>query len=56
MRKVNKYTWYCDFCEKSNDEVDVMIAGPNGHAICGSCTEIAMEIIIEKKKELEDEK
>jgi len=55
MRKV-KETWHCDFCEKSNDEVDVMIAGPNGHAICGSCAEIAMEIVIQKKKDLEDDK
>lgn len=27
-----------------------MIAGPNGHAICDNCTEIAMDIVNESGK------
>lgn len=56
MRKIIQEKWICDFCGKDNDEVEAMIAGPNGHAICGSCTEIAMQIVIDKRKKDEGEK
>lgn len=44
-KQADKY--FCDFCGKSQYEVELMIAGPNGHAICGYCTEIAMDIVNE---------
>lgn len=56
MHKILKSEWYCDYCGKHQDDVLVLIAGPDDHAICDSCTEIAMSIVIDKRKELEDKK
>lgn len=45
MRKqVNKY--FCDFCDRSQDEVEVMVVGKASSSICGECTKIAMEIVV----------
>lgn len=58
MRKqVNKY--FCDFCERSQDDVEVMIVGPACSSICGNCTKIAMDIVINhenRTKETEGDK
>lgn len=40
-------TLYCSFCNKSQDEVDKLIAGPNGIYICDECVEICYETINE---------
>lgn len=42
----------CSFCNKSEDQVRKLIAGPNGVYICDECIEICSEII---EEELEDE-
>jgi ATP-dependent Clp protease ATP-binding subunit ClpX len=37
---------YCDFCDKRQDEVDVLIAGPTPH-ICDECIELAQQRVDE---------
>ena len=47
---------FCDFCEKSNDEVDVMIAASeNKIHICNECVDLCVKIIEDRKKEKTDE-
>jgi ATP-dependent Clp protease ATP-binding subunit ClpX len=41
----------CNFCGKSQDEVIVMIAGPNDIAICNECVELCAEIVATYPKE-----
>lgn len=38
----------CSFCNKTEDQVRKLIAGPNGVYICDECTEICSEIIEEE--------
>ena len=38
----------CSFCNKSQDQVKKLIAGPNGAYICDECIEICSEIIEEE--------
>jgi len=46
----------CSFCNKSQEEVKKMIAGPDAY-ICNECVELCNEILTEEIKEnLEDEK
>lgn len=42
----------CSFCNKTEDQVRKLIAGPNGVYICDECIDICAEII---EEELEDE-
>ena len=42
----------CSFCNKSEDQVHKLIAGPNGVYICDDCVEICSEII---EEEMNDE-
>ncbi len=42
----------CSFCNKTEDQVRKLIAGPNGIYICDECVDICSEII---EEELEDE-
>lgn len=37
----------CNFCLKSQDEVKLMIAGPNDIAICNECVELCVGIVSE---------
>ncbi len=37
----------CSFCGKKNAEVERMIAGPDGVAICNECVDLCNEIIDE---------
>ena len=41
----------CSFCNKTEDQVRKLIAGPGGVYICDECVEICSEII---EEELED--
>lgn len=41
----------CSFCNKSQDQVRKLIAGPNGAYICDECVEICAEIIEEEYEE-----
>ena len=37
----------CSFCNKTEDHVRKLIAGPNGVYICDECIEICSEIVEE---------
>jgi len=39
----------CSFCNKSQDEVDRLIAGPDGVSICDECVGICAEVIAEER-------
>jgi len=41
----------CDFCNKTQSEVAILIAGENGSAICGACVLRCTGIILEKTTE-----
>ena len=42
----------CSFCNKTQDQVRKLIAGPNGAYICDECIDICADII---EEEYEDE-
>ena len=46
----------CSFCGKSQEEVETMITGPGGVAICNYCIDECYEMIHEKKEEDEKSK
>ena len=39
----------CSFCNKTEDQVRKLIAGPDGVYICDECVDICAEIIEEEK-------
>ena len=41
----------CSFCNKTQDQVRKLIAGPNGVYICDECVEICADIIDEEYEE-----
>ncbi|MDY6065983.1 MAG: ATP-dependent Clp protease ATP-binding subunit ClpX [Finegoldia sp.] len=45
----------CSFCGKSQDEVERLIAGPNGVFICNECVELCSNIIFEEEKAFEQD-
>jgi DNA-binding transcriptional MerR regulator len=56
-RLMNKesQTYPCSFCGKPNSQVQRMIAGPNGAAICGECVAKCNSMIVtEESKATED--
>jgi ATP-dependent protease Clp ATPase subunit len=40
----------CSFCDKSQDKVRRLIAGPRGVFICNECIDLCQEIIHEEEK------
>ena len=46
--KINDDKIRCSFCNKSQDQVRKLIAGPDGAFICDECVEICMDIIEEE--------
>ena len=45
----------CSFCNKTQDQVKKMIAGPSGVYICDECVEICADIVEEEYEELTQE-
>ena len=41
----------CSFCNKTQDQVRKLIAGPNGAYICDECVDICADIIEEEYEE-----
>ena len=41
----------CSFCNKTQDQVRKLIAGPNGIYICDECVDICADIIEEEYEE-----
>lgn len=35
----------CDFCNKSTQEIELMIAGPKEIHICNECIDVCVEVI-----------
>jgi ATP-dependent protease Clp ATPase subunit len=40
-----KLIYICDFCGKSQDDVEKMIAGPRPSVICNECVALCVEIL-----------
>ena len=49
MADYHDETIHCSFCGKSSDDVEKMIAGPEGSFICNECIALCGEIIEEEK-------
>ncbi len=45
----------CSFCNKTQDQVKKMIAGPTGVYICDECVEICADIVEEEYEEMQEE-
>ena len=45
----------CSFCNKTQDQVKKMIAGPTGVYICDECVEICADIVEEEYEEMREE-
>jgi len=41
--------YYCSFCHKHQDELEEIIAGPNGINICNECVSRCRDIIKENR-------
>jgi len=39
----------CSFCDKRQDQVELLIAGPGGVAICTECVDLCNEIIADAR-------
>ena len=50
--RINDDKVRCSFCNKSQDQVKKLIAGPNGAYICDECIEICSEIIEEEYEDI----
>lgn len=44
--------WHCDFCGKDQHEVEKLITGPEGVAICNRCVCLSLEIILDAAKKV----
>ena len=49
---MRKARWACDFCEKTQDEVDKLFIGPRELAICNECVSLCVGIIASDAKPL----
>ena len=49
--KFQEHKVRCSFCNKSEDQVRKLIAGPEGVYICDDCIEICQEILEEEMVE-----
>jgi ATP-dependent Clp protease ATP-binding subunit ClpX len=47
--------WACDFCGKTEHEVDKIILGPRELAICSECVILCMDIVNGTAEPLKDE-
>ena len=45
----------CSFCNKTQDQVKKMIAGPAGVYICDECVEICADIVEEEYEDVQEE-
>jgi len=49
-KRKTRPTLSCSFCGKQQDQVERLIAGPNGVYICDQCVDLCQEIIQEERK------
>ena len=50
--KHSKHEYRCSFCEKPQDRVKRLIAGPRGVYICNECIDLCQQIIHEEEQTL----
>lgn len=41
---------YCSFCKKSQEEVAVLLAGPDNLAVCDECVALLSDMIAEENE------
>lgn len=46
---------YCDYCGKSQKEVERILAGNDGAAICSSCVLVCLKILMNEIEDKEDD-
>lgn len=49
--RIIKHTLHCSFCDKTQHEVQTLVAGPDFTFICDECIDIASDIIQQKRFE-----
>jgi hypothetical protein len=49
----SNHTLYCWFCRKDQNEVEMLIAGPDAF-ICGECVERCMKILVEQRRKIRE--
>jgi ATP-dependent Clp protease ATP-binding subunit ClpX len=49
-RRKTRPTFRCSFCSKPQDQVERLIAGPNGVYICDQCVDLCQKIIQEERE------
>lgn len=49
-KRKTRPTFRCSFCGKQQDQVERLIAGPNGVYICDQCVDLCQEIIQEERE------
>lgn len=50
FQKARSNTYRCSFCNKSQEQVERLIAGPNHVYICNECVALCQEIIEEGRR------
>jgi len=50
-RRKTRPTFRCSFCGKQQDQVERLIAGPNGVYICDQCVDLCQKIIQEEREQ-----
>jgi len=53
LRSKENNKWHCDFCGKSQDDVETIIAGPEEVAICNRCICKGNEIILQQLRTMQ---
>ena len=41
----DRFVRFCDFCGASADEVELLIASPNGNHICDICVGVCVDVV-----------
>lgn len=49
-----KRFWTCWFCKKRQDEVRILVAGPENICICDECIEVCNTILKENMPEIKE--
>ena len=50
-KRKTRPTFRCSFCSKQQDQVERLIAGPNGVYICDQCVDLCQKIIQEQREQ-----
>ena len=53
MKSKETNKWSCDFCGRSQEDVETIIAGPGEIAICNRCVFRSNEIILQQLRTMQ---